>query len=1194
MEVPGFLLKMEDDVIKSPNDAREYRVITLENGLTALLISDHKARPLSPMSCSSSRQSSSSRYSSSSATSSKKMNSDRITIAEEQRGRDCGGAAQVTALPKISIASSIAQYLATTKYEDDPHTPHENELEHNVEVSSGLLDVSRSPEHPFSDGTSDEAMSDDASNRASESDGESEPGSGHQSRAESKQQGNARKEKMAAAALCVGVGSFHEPENLQGLAHFLEHMVFMGSEKYPRENYFDAFLNKHGGSDNAYTECEKTVYKMEVHQKHLHKALDIFANFFVSPLIRKESMERELEAIDNEFQLVLPSDSCRLQQLLGSIAYKGHPMRKFMWGNTTSLKKVPQKEGTDVHAALRVFFEQHYSPSVMTLAVQSRHCLDELESMVTEIFSAIPARKPVTELSHRSCEPFPLEEFTKLYKVQPVKKVNTVSITWALPSVLREYTTKPLEYVSYVVGHEGTGSILAYLRDRSWALGLVAGNEGSGFHHNAICSLFNVTISLTEEGLKHVEEVLTAVFAFLAMARQVGPVQSIFDEIQTVADNNFRWCEEESPLDYVERLCANMQLYPPKHYLSGETCLFEYDPVLIQKCLDELVPSKANIMVISCRFQKQGICVLKEPHLETPYCTQEVPAEWRALWSQLVPDPYFEVPRRNKYIATDFTLKEETAYESELPVKLHEDKRYRLWYKKDTKFNIPKACVYFQLISPVMYISTENAVLMDLLCDILLQNMSQETNAAVCASLDFTISVNENGLIIRVVGFNEKLPVLFDVILHHLAFFEVRQELFDNMKKHLHKRYYNLFMKPSHLCTDTRFAILQQCHWSNIEKRMVIKDTTVSSLLSFVEQFRKQLFVEGLTHGNLTATEAIALAELVVDKLNCTPLPASMVPEARVMQVPLGDFYCRIASFNIEDHNSMVMNYYQLGPGDVKQHALAELMIDFMEEPCFNVLRTQSQLGYDVSCSSRNTNGIVGFTVAVCCSAEKFTCSYVDEQIELFLCTFAQKIASLTQEEFATQVSSLVKQKSCSDLYLQEEADRYWGEIASFDYLFDRLHREINFLNSLTLAEFKEWCKFFLPLDHCGEPHRRKLSIQIVGYGEAAIAESKPFGHPLAETSSSSTGDVHDASAEGNKRLSFQRCIEHMHHVHPWRQLKRPHDQNNTEEAANSEDLTYVLQFLESVVGKEGATYISDVTLFKRGLAVYPLCRVQS
>ena len=60
--------------------------------------------------------------------------------------------------------------------------------------------------------------------------------------------------KKSAAGLCIGMGSFSDPEELPGLAHFLEHMVFMGSEKFPSENGFDSFVNKNGGFDNAHTE----------------------------------------------------------------------------------------------------------------------------------------------------------------------------------------------------------------------------------------------------------------------------------------------------------------------------------------------------------------------------------------------------------------------------------------------------------------------------------------------------------------------------------------------------------------------------------------------------------------------------------------------------------------------------------------------------------------------------------------------------------------------------------------------------------------------------------------------------------------------------------------------------------------------------------------------------------------------------
>lgn len=73
--------------------------------------------------------------------------------------------------------------------------------------------------------------------------------------------------KKSAAGLCVGMGSFSDPSDLPGLAHFLEHMVFMGSEKYPDENSFDSFVQRSGGHDNASTDCETTVFYFETQRR---------------------------------------------------------------------------------------------------------------------------------------------------------------------------------------------------------------------------------------------------------------------------------------------------------------------------------------------------------------------------------------------------------------------------------------------------------------------------------------------------------------------------------------------------------------------------------------------------------------------------------------------------------------------------------------------------------------------------------------------------------------------------------------------------------------------------------------------------------------------------------------------------------------------------------------------------------------
>lgn len=69
-----------------------------------------------------------------------------------------------------------------------------------------------------------------------------------------------------------------DPKEFPGLAHFCEHMLFMGSEKYPVENVFSKFIEDHAGSTNAYTSNENTNYHFEIATSHFKEALDMYAN----------------------------------------------------------------------------------------------------------------------------------------------------------------------------------------------------------------------------------------------------------------------------------------------------------------------------------------------------------------------------------------------------------------------------------------------------------------------------------------------------------------------------------------------------------------------------------------------------------------------------------------------------------------------------------------------------------------------------------------------------------------------------------------------------------------------------------------------------------------------------------------------------------------------------------------------------
>ncbi|XP_073259534.1 nardilysin-like [Porites lutea] len=981
-------------VVKSPNDPREYRVINLENGLTALLISDTDS--VSPRT---------------------HHDSDMVTTDDEED---------------------------TWSEDFEEESGNDDDGSNNGDGVDGFV------------GTDPEANQQYDEERTRKS----------------------KETKLSAAALCINAGNFSDPEDIPGLAHFLEHMVFMGSEKYPDENAFDAFIKKHGGSDNASTDCERTTFTFDVRRKYFKETLDRFAQFFISPLLKGDSMKREIQAVESEFRMSYHSDSVRKMQLLALLTRKGHPFGKFLWGNEETLQNVPEKKCIDVNKALRDFQTRMYSAHFMTLAVISREPLDDLEDMVRESFSKIPNNLQQRPTFQEYTDPFDLSVFHKLYKVVPVKDVHQLEITWVLPPQQEHYRIKPMHYVSWLMGHEGPGSILSLLIKRSWAVSLLCGNGESGQEHNSSFALFPCLISLTDEGMDHIYEILTIVFQYLELLRQKGPQERIYKELQTIENNEFRFQEQCEPYDYVEDLVQNMQLYPVEDYLTGDNLMWEFNEEVIQNVQNLLTPERANIMLLSKKFGEE--CTDNEPWFQTPYSCSDIDSEWLEQWKNLTLNPELHLPEENRFIATEFEIKDPDRTISEFPELVHDCSLGKVWYLKDTKFKMPRARFYFHLISPLLSSSPESMVLADMFLSVLEYNLKEIAYAADVAQLAYSMTISETGIVLKLDGFNDKLPLLFDTVINHIADFTVSPQTFEMVKRKLMRSYRNTIIKPQKLVRSVRLSILQHVKWTTVDKRSVIPDISLETLKNFVSAFKSKLFVESLIQGNITCQEAISLQEQLYNKLQFLPLQSCFHPEIRVIQLPESECICRVMSFNKEDDNTVVTNYYQSGPASVEEYTKMELMLMKMEEPCFDVLRTREQLGYSVFCTCRNTFGILGFSVTVQTQAGKFSAEHVDGRIDAFLDEFGEMLKSMTNEDFKSQVDSLIELKEHEDLSLAEEAERNWIEVLDQTYLFDRRRREVNILKNLTKEDIDEWFRSHRKHGN----NYKKLSVQVIGSGE--------------------------------------------------------------------------------------------------------------
>ncbi|KAK3546767.1 hypothetical protein QTP70_035207 [Hemibagrus guttatus] len=934
------------------------------------------------------------------------------------------------------------------------------------------------------------------------------------------------------------------------------------------------------------------------------------------------------------------------------------------------------------------------------------------------------------------------------------------------------------------------------------------------------------------------------------MLQRLGPQRRIYEEIQKIEANEFHYQEQTDPIEYVEDMCENMQLFAKEDFLTGDQLLFEFNAEVIGSVLNLLTPDKVNLLLLSP--EHEGRCPLQEKWFGTQYSVEEIQQQWRDRWaSDLELNSDFHLPAENQFIATDFTLKPSDCEHTEFPVKVTDTERGCVWYKKDNKFKIPKAYVWFHLISPLIQKSpkkwleffgtdsspkgrwrslykrpidkrtadlqwrivhgaiatnghrvhldpTVGLVLFDVMVNVLLYNVSEPAYEADVAQLEYKLTAGEHGLVIKVKGFNHKLRLLFNLMVDHLADFSAPPDVFNMFTEQLKKSYFNILIKPEKLAKDVRLLILEAERWSVMQKHQaVVEGVSVDELMEFVRSFKEELYAEGLVQGNLThtvhtththtqhshapppppststplppptttipptlpsnttntnttiitnntitntttitntanttnsnttntnttiitnntitnttattitntanttnsnttntnttiitnntitnttattltntanttnsnttntnttiitnntitntttitntanttnsnttntnttiitnntitntttitntanttnsnttntnttiitnntitntttitntanttnsnttntnttiitnntitntttitntanttnsnttntnttiitnntitntttitntanttnsnttntnttiitnntitntppppsptlptpptvtpptlippsspitplptpppppsptlptpPTEAVDFLNYLTDKLQYRKLSAEVPVQFRVVELPQTHSVCKVKSLNKGDANSEVTVYYQSGAKNLREHTLMELVVMHMEEPCFDFLRTKETLGYHVYPTCRNTSGILGFSVTVETQATKFSPEHVEMKMEEFLQSFGEMLAALTDDAFRSHVTALVKLKQCEDTHLGEEVERHWNEVITQQYVFDRLHHEIEALKLISKDE---------------------------------------------------------------------------------------------------------------------------------------------
>jgi nardilysin len=251
-------------------------------------------------------------------------------------------------------------------------------------------------------------------------------------------------------------------------------------------------------------------------------------------------------------------------------------------------------------------------------------------------------------------------------------------------------------------------------------------------------------------------------------------------------------------------------------------------------------------------------------------------------------------------------------------------------------------------------------------------------------------------------------------------------------------------------------------------------------LKEFAENWYKEAKIDMLFQGNILESGAKEILKRELTTLVEKPIDKSSLMEKRCRELPVGVNYLKVRTLLPDDRNSKVENYYQIEPFSYEIMSRLFIFIRLMKEPLFDQLRTQQQLGYSLGIIQRRFNDYYAILISVKSQENLNSAKYVEEKIEEFVQKSMDEILQgTTEDEFDTIKKSVLKLVSKKDNDLLTEAKRNWGEINEEEYVFDRKQKLANVLADVTKDQVYELYQQYLK-----KPNQKKLSIQIVGYGD--------------------------------------------------------------------------------------------------------------
>lgn len=352
----------------------------------------------------------------------------------------------------------------------------------------------------------------------------------------------------------IPIGSMDDPISQQGLAHYLEHMILMGSKNYPETNSLDGFLTKNGGMNNASTASHRTAYYLQVNNEAFSEAVTRLADTLAFPLLLETNAKKEVNAVNAEMVRAKSHDGHLLHSVNLATANPAHPATKFAVGNKETLSDKPDSK---LQTELEQFYKQHYSANLFKVVLYSNQSIEQMAKLAANTLGKM-------ENKHfsipQTAEPRYRDEDKSVFiQYKPVKSNKMLVIGFDFPNDEMQFKHKTGKYIAYMLNNNTDGTLSDYLIKQGLSDGGIEAVSSANIGRDR--GSFDIYIELTDKGLSEQDQIISLVFQQIEKIKQEGIQESYFSEVKESLKQDFQHLQ-------VEKIWISWNLLPIKCSIS--------------------------------------------------------------------------------------------------------------------------------------------------------------------------------------------------------------------------------------------------------------------------------------------------------------------------------------------------------------------------------------------------------------------------------------------------------------------------------------------------------------------------------------------------------------------------------------------------------------------------------------------------